>query len=133
MTEECSEDEILKNINDSDYSQEVKTDLVAFYREMMIKESVVGGKPKSKTKKLKGLNECGPEFYNKYGMLVYLLLASGALCIFNKDVKALYVFVVSLINSSEAIIEEIVFPDLSTLTIESPLNLLKQVSILEAC
>jgi hypothetical protein len=108
MTEECSEDEILDNINASDYPQEVKTDLVAFYREMMNKASVVGGKPKSKTKKLKGLNECGPEFYNKYGMRIYLLLASGALCIFNKDVKALYVFVVSLINSSEPIIEEIV-------------------------
>ena len=107
MTEECSEDEILDNINASDYPQEVKTDLVAFYREMMNKASV-GGKPKSKTKKLKGLNECGPEFYNKHGMMVYLLLASGTLCIFNKDVKALYVFVVSLINSSEPIIEEIV-------------------------
>ena len=109
MTEECSEDEILNNINASDYPQEVKTDLVAFCREMMNDSSVVGGKPKKpKTKKLKGLNECGPEFYNKYGIYIYLLLASGTTCLFRKDVRALYVFVVSLINSSEPIIEEIV-------------------------
>jgi len=108
MTEECSEDEILRKINDSDYPQEVKTDLIAFCRKKLMRESHVGGKPKSKTKKQKELDECGPEFYNKHGILIYLLLAGGTACLFNKDVKALYDFVVSLINSSEPIIEEIV-------------------------
>jgi len=110
MTEECSEDEILGNINASDYPEEVKTDLIAFCREkLMMRESHVGGKPKkSKTKIKKGLDECGPEFYNKYGIYIYLLLAGGTTCLFRKDVKTLYDYVVSLINSSEHIIEEIV-------------------------
>jgi hypothetical protein len=98
----CSQEIIIANIDSTEYPQEVKQELVSFVKNVLISK---GGAP---SPVIQHLNECSPEFYNTYGICIYLILASGTACIFRSEIRSYFKYLVKFIQVKEGVVTEIV-------------------------
>ena len=98
----CSQERIIANIDSTEYPQEVKQELIAFIQNEFITK---GGAP---SPVIQHLNECSPEFYNTYGICIYLILASGTACIFKDEIRSYFKYLVKFIQVKEGVVTEIV-------------------------
>lgn len=127
----CSEKSIVKKITNAPYDQRLKQNLIAFVREeLMQKGGMNPSKPVSskRLQYLKSVNEfreaqenapklddvpakydeCSPAFYNKHGSFIYLLLAAGTYCIFQKEIVAYYYYLLKLLTENQPMVEKVI-------------------------
>ena len=98
----CSRERIIGTIESSEYPEKVKLELIEFVHSKLI---LRGGAPSPNKE---NLDECSPEFYNSYGICIYLILACGTACAFRNEIKDYFEYIVKFIKVKEGVVTEIV-------------------------